>query len=155
TPGQTPGYAGGLREDQFLFLERYLATLPRERLLVLGMHIPLFDSGGRGSFRADDRRRLFALLRDHPRVLVLSCHSHAQRHHWHGPGDGWNGSAPLHEYNVGAVCGAFWSGAPDGRGIPDATMSDGTPNGHALLSVAADAGYRLAWRPARSSADPS
>src|SRR5690606_32761312 len=134
--------------------ERYLATLPRGRLLVLGMHIPLFDTGGRGSFRAADRRRLFALLRDHPRVLVLSGHSHTQRHHWHGPADGWNGSAPLHEYNVGAVCGAFWSGAPDARGIPDATMSDGTPNGHALLSVAADAGYTLAWRPARGSADP-
>lgn len=155
TPGQGPGYVGGLREDQFRFLARYLATLPAERLLVLGMHIPLFDSGGRGSFRAADRERLFQLLQAHPRVLVLSGHSHTQRHHWHGQDEGWHGAAPLHEYNVGAVCGAFWSGAPDRRGIPDATMSDGTPHGHALLSVSADGGYRLAWRPARGGTDAS
>ncbi|KAF1684993.1 calcineurin phosphoesterase [Pseudoxanthomonas broegbernensis] len=141
-------YAGGLREDQFLFLERYLAQVPRDRLLVLGMHVPLFDGGRRG-FRADDRARLFALLRDRPRVLVLSGHSHTQQHYWHGVQDGWEGRAPLHEYNVGAACGAFWSGAPDAAGIPDATMSDGTPNGHATLSVRGDGGYALAYHPAR------
>ena len=156
TPGQGPGYAGGLREDQFRFLERYLAQLPRGRLLVLGMHIPLFDSGGRAGFSATDRERLFALLRDQPQVLVLSGHNHTQRHYWHGQAEGWAGGSPLHEYNVGAVCGAFWSGAPDARGIPDATMSDGTPNGHARLSVTADGGYSLAYRPARADGtDPA
>jgi len=155
TPGQGAGYAGGLREDQFRFIEAYLAQLPRERLLVLGMHIPLFDRG-RGAFRAADRERLFALLRRHPRVLVLSGHSHNQQHYWHGPADGWHGPAPLHEYNVGAVCGAFWSGVPDARGIPDATMSDGTPIGHALLTVEPDGNYALDYRPARANgADPA
>lgn len=156
TPGEGAGYTGGLREDQFRFLEAYLATLPPQRLLVLGMHIPLFETGGRASFRAQDRRRLFGLLRDHPRVLVLSGHSHGQQHYWHGAEQGWEGASPLHEYNMGAVCGAFWSGAPDARGIPDTTMSDGTPHGHALLTVEDDAGYALAYRPARADGtDPA
>jgi len=156
TPGEGPGYVGGLREDQFQFIERYLATVPRERLLVLGMHIPLFDRGARGAFRAADRERLFGLLQDRPRVLVLSGHSHTQHHYWHGAAEGWRGATPLHEYNVGAICGAFWSGVADAYGTPDATMSDGTPIGHALLSVEADGSYALAWRPLRADGrDPA
>ncbi|UNK59127.1 calcineurin-like phosphoesterase family protein [Pseudoxanthomonas daejeonensis] len=148
-PGTGPGYIGGLREDQFRFIENYLAQLPPGRLLVLGMHIPVFDTGGRETFRAADRARLFALLKDHPRLLLLSGHSHHQQHYWHTARDGWQGAAPLHEYNVGAACGAFWSGAPDAAGIPDATMADGTPNGYGLLSVHDDGGYALAFHPAR------
>ena len=54
----------------------------------------------------------------------------------HGAANGWHGAKPLHEYNVGAACGAYWSGAQDAAGIPDATMADGTPNGYATLHVA-------------------
>lgn len=155
-PGQRPGYVGGLREDQFAFLEAWLPTVDKDRLLVLAVHVPLFDTAAPGrpeTFRAADRERLFALLRDFPRVLVLSGHRHTQRQHRHGPDGGWQGEQPLHEFNVGAASGAFWSGAPDAEGIPDATMADGTPNGHALLEVDAEAGYRLSWHPARLPAD--
>lgn len=152
-PGQTPAYVGGLRPDQFRFLENYLAQLPPERLLVLGMHIPVFDTGGRRTFRAADRERLFALLRERPRVVLLSGHSHVQQHYWHDGKDGWQGAAPLHEYNLGAACGAFWSGAPDALGIPDATMADGTPNGYALLSLPGDGSYGLSYHPARAPTD--
>lgn len=149
-PGQRPAYVGGLREEQFGFLERYLATARKDRLLVIGVHIPFFDAApGRETFRRADRERLFALLRDFPRVLLLSGHGHVQRHVHHGAKDGWHGAAPLHEYNVGAACGAFWSGVKDGQGIPDATMADGTPNGYARLAVGEAGGYRLSWHPAR------
>ncbi|MGY1459054.1 MULTISPECIES: calcineurin-like phosphoesterase C-terminal domain-containing protein [unclassified Luteimonas] len=155
-PGQRPAYVGGLREDQFDFLEAWLPTVPKDRLLVLGVHVPLFDTAAKGraeTFRSADRERLFALLQDFPKLLVLSGHRHTQRHHRHGPADGWHGAKPLHEFNVGAASGAFWSGAPDAEGIPDATMADGTPNGHALLEIGGDGSYRLAWHPARLPAD--
>lgn len=152
-PGVTPAYVGGLRADQFAFLERYLPTLPKDRLLVIGVHIPLFDaSPGRETFRHADRARLFALLRDFPHVLLLSGHSHTQRHVFHDAANGWHGDRPLHEYNVGAACGAFWSGTKDAAGIPDATMSDGTPNGYARLSIKPGGGYALGWHPARLAA---
>ena len=151
-PGARPAYVGGLREDQFEFLDAWLPTVPKERLLVLAVHIPLFDTAAPGrapTFRPADRERLFALLRDRPKLLVVSGHRHTQRQYRHGPDTGWHGAEPLHEFNVGAASGAFWSGAPDADGIPDATMADGTPNGHALLEVDADGGYRLSWHPAR------
>ncbi|MDO4709174.1 MAG: calcineurin-like phosphoesterase C-terminal domain-containing protein [Pseudomonadota bacterium] len=149
-PGQSPHYIGGLREQQFAFLEAYLPTVPRDALLVLGVHIPLFDQeAGVETFRAADRQRLFALLRDFPKLLILSGHRHTLGHHWHAADSGWQGAQPLHEFNVGAACGAFWSGAPNAAGIPDATMADGTPNGYARLHVGGDGGYRLSWHPAK------
>ncbi|QQP96660.1 calcineurin-like phosphoesterase C-terminal domain-containing protein [Lysobacter enzymogenes] len=151
-PGSKPEYIGGLRPEQFEFLEAYLAHADKRRLLVLAMHIPLFDAApGRETFRHADRERLFGLLREFPHVLVLSGHSHAQRHVYHGGDSGWRGAAPLHEYNVGAACGAFWSGVKDANGLPDTTMSDGTPNGYARLRVRGDAGYALSWHPAPSA----
>ena len=151
-PGASPSYVGGLRDDQFRFLEAYLATARRDRLLVVAVHIPFFDTvKGRETFRHADRERLFALLEPFPRVLLLSGHGHVQQHVWHGPATGWHGARALHEYNVGAACGAFWSGIEDLAGIPDATMSDGTPNGHARLSIDATGDYRLAWVPARDA----
>ena len=151
SPGAASGYIGGFREDQFAFLEAYLPRVPKDRLLVLGMHIPLFEHEGRETFRDADRERLFALLKDFPQVLILSGHSHAQQHWLHDARSGWHGAAPLHEYNVGAACGAFWTGAKDAAGIPDATMADGTPNGYASLRIARGGGYALRWHVARAS----
>jgi hypothetical protein len=151
-PGQTPAYVGGLREQQFAFLQAYLARASKQRLLVLAIHIPLFDpTPGLESFRARDRERLFALLRPFPNLLVLSAHTHGQRHFFHGAREGWQGATPLHEYNVGAACGAYWSGAKDAAGIPAATMGDGTPNGYARLEIAAGK-PRLRWFVARAPA---
>lgn len=155
-PGRKPAYVGGLREDQFSFLKAYLPTLPKHRLLVIGVHIPLFDTAAPGkepTFRIGDRERLFALLRDFPHVLLLSAHTHNQRHVFHDAADGWHGAQPLHEYNVGAASGAFWSGVKDADGIPDTTMSDGTPNGYATLIVKHGGDYALAWHPARDAGD--
>ena len=152
-PGRAPGYIGGLRESQFGFLEQYLSTGRTDRLLVVALHIPLFESApGQHAFRNADRARLFALLARFPNVLVLSGHTHTQRHVMHGADSGWAGAQPLHEYNVGAASGAFWSGVKDAAGIPDATMSDGTPNGYARLRVEADGRYALSWHPARLGA---
>lgn len=148
-PGQKPAYVGGLREDQFAFLERYLPTVPRDRLVVLGIHIPLFDR----AFRAEDRARLFALLQQVPHPLILSGHTHNQSQVYWSAQQGWKGVQALHEYNVGAACGAFWSGVKDAQGIPDTTMSDGTPNGYGLLNVRPQGQYSVEYRVARGPAD--
>jgi hypothetical protein len=150
-------YVGGLREAQFRFLEAYLATLPDDRLLLVAMHIPLFDTNPApavDTFRDGDRQRLYRLLATHPRVLLLSSHTHQQQHRWHGEAEGWHGAEPLHEYNVGAACGAFWSGVKDERGIPDTRMADGTPNGFATLTVQPGGDYALRWHVAGDADDP-
>lgn len=148
-PGQSPAYIGGLREEQFAFLAAYLAQAPRDRLLVVAAHIPFFDDPDKAepTFRRADRERLFALLADFPRVLLLSAHGHVQRQYFHDADDGWPGPVPLHEFNAGAACGAYWSGVAGTDGVPVATMADGTPRGWAELRVDGQ-GYRLHWRPA-------
>lgn len=152
-PGQKPAYVGGLRDEQFAFLERWLPTLPKQKLLVLAMHIPLFKRESSDSFRDEDRKRLYALLKPFPHVLVLSAHTHVQQQFFHSAAMGWEGAQPLHEYNVGAACGAFWSGVKDAQGIPAATMADGTPNGYAVMTVKAGGGYALAWHNPRDTED--
>ncbi len=153
-PGQRPAYIGGLREDQFAFLAAYLPTLPRERLLMLAAHIPFFDPDPAvETFRRADRERLFAMLEDFPHLLLLTAHGHVQRQHVHDARSGWRGPATLHEYNLGAACGAYWSGVADARGIPDARMADGTPNGWALLSATPGGAYRLRWHSAGPEPD--
>ncbi|MGY0559631.1 calcineurin-like phosphoesterase C-terminal domain-containing protein [Luteimonas sp. A277] len=145
-PGERPAYIGGLRPDQFEFLESWLPALSTNRLLVLMVHMPLFDTApGRETFRHADRERLFALLQRFPKLLVLSGHRHTLQHVFHGPESGWHGAEPLHEFNVGAASGAFWSGVAGSDGVPDSTMADGTPSGYARLVIDREGGYRLSW----------
>jgi hypothetical protein len=119
---------------------------------VVMAHIPFYDpTPGRETFRRADRERLHALLAGFPKVLLLTAHGHRQRQHLHGPADGWHGAAPRPELNIGATCGAFWSGRPDAEGIPASTMDDGTPNGYATVHLAAR-DFRVAWHPAREAA---
>ncbi|MCB1552192.1 MAG: calcineurin-like phosphoesterase family protein [Xanthomonadales bacterium] len=153
-PTENPRYVGGLRDDQFLWLERYLATLDPDTLVIIGMHIHLFDSRpGREDFRSADRLRLFKLLESFPNRLLLTAHAHAQRHVWYGPEQGWHGQGLLHEYNVGTACGGYWGGVADAAGIPDATMEDGTPNGYATLDWDEQGQYQLLWHVARAPDD--
>ena len=157
-PSRPAPYVGGLREAQFRFLEAYLPSVANDTLLVLAMHIPLFDANpdpAIDTFRDADRQRLFDLLEKHPHVLVLSSHTHIQEHRWHGAEAGFHRGTPLHEYNVGAACGAFWSGVKDVRGIPDTRMADGTPNGYATLTLQAGGVYGLRWHVAGDADDPA
>ncbi len=149
-----PRMIGGLRPDQFAFIEALLGRARPEEWVVLMMHVPLAlpDPGNPATFRAADRARLFALLQARPRVLVLSGHTHVQRHFFYGPPEGWTGSPALHEFNVAAACGGFWGGPPDGRGIPVATMPDGTPPGYGRLTFHAGA-VACDYRPERFPAD--
>lgn len=150
-PASSPKYIGGFREDQFTFLEAYLSEARKDRLLVLAMHIPLFEQAERDTFRDADRTRMFALLQGFPHVLLLTAHNHTQQHVFHGAETGWYGTHPLHEYNVGATCGAFWSGVKDAGGVPISTMADGTPKGWARLLVKQGGRYDLSYHPARSA----
>jgi len=149
-----PRYVGGLRDEQFAFIGNLLQDSPAAEWVVLMLHIPLFspDPSGTEGFRAADRLRMFELLKGRARVLILSGHTHYQRHVTHGPADGWTGANPIEEYNVAAACGGFWGGPRDAEGIPVATMWDGTPPGYAVLGFMGDT-VSLDYVPSRMPAD--
>ena len=152
-PRGGPRYVGGLTADQFSFLTALLSTTAPDTLVVTLVHIPLFvDPSGPETFRLADRRRLFDLLARFPHTLVLSSHTHVQRHVFHDAASGWTGASPLHEFNVAAACGGFWGGAPGPTGLPPATMWDGTPPGCAIVSITGTA-YSLTYVPTEFPAD--
>jgi hypothetical protein len=127
-------YVGGLREEHFRFIKNSLQFVPKEHLVILTMHIPLFNEAPWGeTFLNSHRETLFHLLRNHPFTLSLSGHTHIQRHYYFDEEDGWNNTKPHHHYNVGTSSGDWWSGEYRDNGTPDATMRDGTPQGYNIL----------------------
>jgi hypothetical protein len=133
------GYHGELTAKQLEFVKNDLATVPKDRLVVVAMHIPLIE--------LTNRQDLYRLLEDRPHTLSFSAHTHVAEHYFIGKEDGWKGAEPHHHVNHVTVCGSWWEGAPDERGIPHATMSDGGPNGYSIVEFDG-AKYKLRFRPA-------
>jgi hypothetical protein len=126
-------YTGGLTEVQLQFVENDLKQVPADRLIVLMMHIPLFDEGGE-TFRHADRNRLFAALSGFPHTLSVSGHTHYIKHYFfENNNEGWKQEQPHHHLNMGAICGDWWKGVVDQYNLPGAMMRDGSPQGYFVL----------------------
>lgn len=126
------GYVGGFREEQIKFIENDLALLPADRLVVLMVHIDLFDHANK-SFRRADRDRVFAAMSRFPNTLSLSAHTHYIKQGFFGPNEGWTGPNPHHHLNTGAICGDWWRGIVDQNMLPGSMMRDGSPQGYFVL----------------------
>lgn len=130
------GYIGGFTDDQLTFIKNDLKHVPKDHLVVIAFHIPIFMPEGWGrTFRLDDRDQLFDLFKDYPNTLSLSAHTHIQKFYFFDDEDNWKQITPHTHYNVGTTNGDWWSGVPNEQGIPPTTMRDGTPNGYAMLNI--------------------
>jgi len=147
----SPAYVGGFREKQLTFVENYLKTVGKDKLVVLTMHIPFAKKGN--SFRQEDQEKLFALLKDFPHTLSISAHTHVQNN-WFFDQDStnWQGSEPHHHFNVGTTSGSWWNGLKGENNIPHTMMRDGTPNGYAFITITGN-DYVIDWKVAGSSPD--
>ena len=123
--GKQGGYRAGLSQRQLEFLKNYLGNIARDELVVLAMHIPLDQ--------LPERRKLLETLSNHPYTLSLSGHTHLQYHEFYSAEEGYTAGRPHHHLNQGAAAGSWWLGTPDERGIPHATMRDGSPNGWSVI----------------------
>lgn len=119
-------YHGGLGAKQMEFIRNDLASIPQDQLVVLTMHIPITE--------IEERPELFKLLAARPHSLSISAHLHQQQHRFLGADAGFSADNPHHHLVHGTVCGSWWSGSPDENGIPNATMSDGAPNGYSIVT---------------------
>ncbi len=133
-PRTGKGYLGGFRKDQLDWIENDLKLVPKDRLIVLAFHIPLYHENS-DVFRNEDRQRLFDLLQPYPNTLSLSAHTHYQTQLFYKAEDGWKQSKPHHEYNVGTTSGDWYSGNFNKQGVPSSTMRDGTPKGYMFLNI--------------------
>jgi C terminal of Calcineurin-like phosphoesterase/N terminal of Calcineurin-like phosphoesterase/Calcineurin-like phosphoesterase len=144
TAAKKAHYTGGLGPEQMEFIKKDLSMIPEDQLVVLMMHIPLIDVA--------DRHELYRLIEKRPFALSISAHTHFLKHHFIGKEDGFAGAKPHHHIVNVTVCGSWWSGATDEQGIPNATMSDGGPNGYSILTFDGQK-YDLEFRAARRPAD--
>jgi 3',5'-cyclic AMP phosphodiesterase CpdA len=132
-------YHAGLGERQLQFIKNDLKLIPKDQLVVLMMHIPLGQ--------AEDRQELYRLIEHRPATVSISAHTHYMEHRFIGAEDGWMGPEKHHHIVNVTVCGSWWRGQPDERGIPHATMSDGGPNGYSIMSFDGNK-YSLTLQPA-------
>lgn len=140
--GQRAHYHGGFGEEQLQFIKNDLSMIPEDQLVVLMMHIPLTG--------VDDRQDLYRLIEKRPATVSISAHTHYMEHRFIGKEDGWQGPERHHHIVNVTVCGSWWRGQPDERGIPHATMSDGGPNGYSIMEFDGNTyslDFRAAGRP--------
>ncbi|MCI0494127.1 calcineurin-like phosphoesterase C-terminal domain-containing protein [candidate division KSB1 bacterium] len=146
-------YQGRIGEKQLQWLKNDLSFVPDDRLIVLTMHIPLFTSyGDEASINVVDRKDLFDVLKNRANILALAGHMHTLEHNFIGMELGWKGAKPIHQVICAAVCGTWWTGPKDERGIPIADQRDGSPNGYHIFTFEGNQ-YREILKPAKFSAD--
>ncbi len=134
-------YRGFISDDQMFWLERDLANVPTDKLIVVATHISLIAEASDGDPShdvtgpdTDNFDELLALLRPFNNVYGLAGHDTSNI--WKveiGHEHGWTGQ-PWIAHTLAEVRGSGWTRGPkDLRGVADAMMEDGNPNGFYLL----------------------
>ena len=131
--GPGGGYRGMIGESQLAFLRNLLAHVPCEKLVVLGMHIPLRTGWNPQSARDNtaDAQELLSIL-DGRRAVSFCGHMHATEHQYLPLG---RGHVEHHHQSLAAISGSWWSGPYDHRGRPLALGVDGCPPGFHMLEI--------------------
>lgn len=129
----TRDYEAGFRDDQKAWLSGVLAGTPQEMLAVLSAHIPFSE------FRALDS--LETILSGHPRLLLMSAHTHTMARHTLV----FPAGMAVEEVLTGAACGSWWRGVPDERGIPLSYQNCGAPPCYYLAEFSSGT-YRLDYK---------
>jgi hypothetical protein len=139
-PG-TSDYRGFISNEQILWLKQDLATVPTDKLIVIATHIPLVAEASDGSPdsritgpNTENFYELLELLRPFNNIYGIAGHDTSNSwkvevNHRHG----WSGQ-PWIAHTLAEVRGSGWTRGPrDMRGVADAMMEDGNPNGFYLL----------------------
>jgi hypothetical protein len=137
-------YRGAFSAEPLEFVKNDLALTPKDRLIVLMMHIPLVEVENRGA--------LYDLLEDRPHTLSMAAHWHKQTHAFVGEDDGWDGPDAHHHFVNATVSGSWWRGIRDEEYIPHTTMRDGAPNGYSVITFDGH-DYSIRFKVARRPSD--
>jgi hypothetical protein len=130
-------YVGGIGDRQLAWLANDLRQVPLDRLVVLAMHIPLYSEidPDEPKINVAEREQVFEILAGRAHLLALAGHMHLAEHHYFDYDEGFAGPVPLHLHTLSAVCGNWWSGPLDERGVPTSLQRDGSPRGYYLMYV--------------------
>ena len=113
----TRDYATGFTQVQYEWLKQDLAVVPKDKMVVLCVHIPLFGSASKSGESGHYVKEVHQLLNEFKEAHIISGHTHYQRNYEHT-------TYKIFEHNMGTVCGTWWSSNICG---------DGTPNGYGVF----------------------
>jgi len=134
-------YRGYIADEQLHWLERDLALVPRDRLIVIASHIPLVseaaDDSGEEPATGPHTENFAALLKIlEPFEHIYGIAGHDTSNSWKvevGHSHGWHGQPWIAHTLIQARGNGWHTGLVDSRGVNDAMMQDGNPNGFYLL----------------------
>ena len=110
-------YTAEITEAQMAWLEQDLKHVPKDKLIIIGVHIAT-SRRNRPTSHIANYRELYALL-DGYNVRILSGHSHNNYT--------TTISETIEENTLGAVMGAYWNG--------EELCNDGSPRGYAVYEI--------------------
>lgn len=139
------GYKQGIGATELQWLKNDLAKTPKDRLVVLMMHIPLLEP-------VAERKEIMQAIAPFKNTVSFGAHWHTQRHGFLGKEEGWTKETPHNSIVAGTTCGCWWGGELDEVGLPMALMSDGTPQGYLVMSVDGT-NYKVNYKVSRRPAD--
>ncbi|MDD9896438.1 MAG: metallophosphoesterase, partial [Gammaproteobacteria bacterium] len=133
-------YRGYISDVQLQWLRNDLAHVSPDKLIVIASHIPLIAEASDGVSAVltgpgtENFSELLEILEPFEHLYGLAGHDTSNSfkvevNHQHG----WNGR-PWIAHTLGEVRGSGWTRGPrDFRGVRDAMMEDGNPNGFYVL----------------------
>ncbi|MCG8413751.1 MAG: calcineurin-like phosphoesterase C-terminal domain-containing protein [Pseudomonadales bacterium] len=133
-------YRGFITDNQLQWLENDLQFVDQDKLIVIMTHIPLVAEASDGQSplatgpNTENFNRLLSILAPFSNIYGLAGHDTSNSwkveiNHQHG----WSGQ-PWIAHTLAEVRGNGWTRGPaDLRGVRDAMMEDGNPNGFYVL----------------------
>jgi|TARA_B100001964_G_scaffold231350_1_gene285876 hypothetical protein len=143
TDSSNGAYRGFISDRQLAWLANDLRDVPTDSLIVIATHIPLLANADDGKSPpatgpgTDNFSELLEILRPFENIYGIAGHDTSnswkvQIDHNHG----WSGN-PWIAHTLAEVRGNGWTKGPvDLRGVRDAMMQDGNPNGFYILKFA-------------------
>lgn len=120
-------YSAGIDSEQWAFLENYLSSTDKQKMLLVATHIPVDNM--------PNVKEFYQLFKGFEKVFFVFAHSHTVQQRFAGESEGWPNAQPAHLLSAGATCGGHWRGEYDIYGMPNSIMKDGTPRGFILMDV--------------------
>lgn len=123
-PSGKYGYKGVYSPSDLLFVENLLIKVKGKKMVVVSQHIPML--------MMENKEKLFEILKNQKKVLVLAGHIHTNFQSFYKTEHGTS----IHQLTAGAVAGTWWRGERNWEGNPLAMMQDGSPRGYFEIDFA-------------------
>ena len=105
-------YAEGFLAHQYEWLKQDLALVPKDKMIVLCVHAPLFRNTG------NYVEEVLTEINKFKEAHVVSGHTHISQYYEFAAEDPSTPYPNVFEHNVGALCGVWWRGNIAADGAP-------------------------------------